>query len=147
LLDFQNIGPRRGRITHEQLEFVKRLWWDTAAIPGHLPDVAALVAHLGDLPHRVVLKHLNLKFSRYQEVHLDRWDFCLCWDIERIGLPFVWDTLARIQIAVAPRGRRQAHDETPYNTQDHGSPLPTGRMHQLSLLLSPPIPSRQCLQA
>src|SRR5262249_48937966 len=133
------IGPWSGRITHEQLEFVKRLWRDAATAPGHLPDVAAFIARLGDLPRLAVLQHLNLKFPRHLEAHLDRRDCRLRGDIERVGLPFVRDTLTRIEIAMAPRGCREAHEQTPHHARNDYPSLPTGSTHQLTLPLSPPL--------
>src|SRR5207249_333352 len=83
----------------------------------------AFIACPGDLPCLAVLEHLNLKFPRHQEAHLYGRDVRLRRDIERVGLPFVRDTLTRIEIAMSPRGRRQTYEETPYHARDDRSPL------------------------
>ena len=103
LLDLPERGPGGSRITHEQFEFGKGLRRDTTATPGDLPDIATLIARPGDLPERAVFDHLNLKVPRHQETHLDRRDFGLGWHVERVGLPFVGDTLTRIEITMSPR--------------------------------------------
>ena len=134
LLDLPEIGPWCGWIAHEQFEFGKGLRRDTTPTPGDVPDIAALIARLGDLPYLAVLDHLNLTFPWHQETHLNCGDFRLRRDVEGIGFPFVWDALTRIKIAMPPRCWCQ-DKQTPYSACDDCSVLPTGHVHQLSLNL------------